>query len=129
MTTAQRFYIVGVSVTAAVLLGCAVVSAEESAPAPDPAKLQAQYDKLCKSCHGADGRGVATKATVLKIDAEKLNLGRAEVKDVPRDEQRKILLEGKEKMPAYAKKLKPEEVDPLLDLAIKLGDEIRNETK
>ena len=137
MTVAQRFYLVGVSVTGTVLLLCglgsaiappAAIAASAVAPLADVASVQARYDKLCKSCHGVDGRGVAAKAATLKIEPEKLNLGRAEVKDVSRDDQRKFLLEGKEKMPAYAKKLKPEEVDPLLDLAMALGEKIRSES-
>lgn len=128
MNTAQRFYVVAVSVTVTLLLACGFASAAEPAPSTlTPEKIQGVYDKLCKSCHGSDGRGVATKAATLKIEPEKLNLGRPEVKGVPRDDQRKILLEGKEKMPPYAKKLKLDEIDPLLDLAIQLGDKIRAE--
>lgn len=79
------------------------------------AAIQARYDKLCKSCHGADGKGNAAKAKTLKIDATKLDLTRAEAANLTKEERRKILLEGKEKMPAYAKKLKPEEVDAMVE--------------
>lgn len=78
------------------------------------------YDKLCKSCHGVDGKGVATKAAVLKIDANLLNFNRDEAKALSKDEKKKILLGGKDKMPAYEKKVTPEQADSLLDLVAKL---------
>ncbi|MBI4508894.1 MAG: cytochrome c [Deltaproteobacteria bacterium] len=101
------------------LSGSAALAA---APGPDPKAL---YGKLCASCHGADGRGNPVKAKSLKIDPAKLNLGRPEVEKLSREEQRKILLKGKEKMPAYEKKLKPDQVDPVLDYALGLGAAIR----
>lgn len=105
--------VVGTTLLALMLSGTAFAAAPEA------------YDKQCKSCHGADGAGVEARAKILKIDPQKLNLGRAENASATRDEQKKILLEGKDKMPAYAKKLKPEEVDPVLDYAISLGKALR----
>jgi mono/diheme cytochrome c family protein len=81
---------------------------------------KATYDKMCASCHGADGRGNAAKARVLKIDPKLLDLGREEARSIPREAKRKILLEGKAKMPAYAKKLKADQVDPVLDHSLGL---------
>ena len=46
---------------------------------------KATFDKMCASCHGADGKGNPDKAKVLKIDAALLNLGRPETKDTSRD--------------------------------------------
>lgn len=83
------------------------------------------YDKHCKSCHGADGAGNPDKAKMLKIEPEKLNLGRADAASLTKDEAKKITLEGKGKMPSYAKKLKPEEVDPVVDHAMELGKALR----
>jgi len=86
------------------------------------------YNRLCKSCHGADGRGSEAKAKVLKVDTEVLNLGRADRARASRADLKAILLEGKDKMPAYQTKLKPEEVDPVLDYAIALAKAIRDAT-
>lgn len=78
------------------------------------------YQRRCASCHGADGSGNAKKAKALKIDAALLTLGRPEA-DMSHDVWRQILLEGKNDMPAFKNKLKPSEVDPLLDYTIRLG--------
>ncbi len=86
---------------------------------------KATYDRLCASCHAADGRGNPEKAKALEIDPELLNLGRPAAADLTREELRTILLEGKDKMPAYEQKLKPAEVDPVLDYAIELARKIR----
>lgn len=128
MNVPQKLYLMTVSLVLASMTIATLASAGAGDPPADPAGAsatlpgQATYDKMCKSCHAADGRGNAQKATTLKIDAAKLDLAREEVKDLPRDEKRRILLEGKEKMPAYAKKLKPEEVDAVLDYALKLAE-------
>jgi mono/diheme cytochrome c family protein len=108
-------WIVAVALSACV----APVDADES-----PAG-KAAYDRLCASCHGPDGRGNPGKAKALKLDPKVLNLGRPEVAKLSREELRRILLEGKDKMPAYEQKLAPAEVDPVLDHAMKLAEEIR----
>jgi len=59
------------------------------------------------------------------VDAKLLNLGRPEAAGITRDQKRERLLKGKEKMPAYEPKLKPEQVEPLLDLSIELAEAIR----
>jgi mono/diheme cytochrome c family protein len=88
---------------------------------------KATYDKMCASCHGADGKGNAEKAKVLKVDAALLNLGRPEGKDLDRDKLKQILVDGKGKMPPYGKKLKPDEVDPVLDYSLGLAKAIRGD--
>jgi mono/diheme cytochrome c family protein len=98
----------------------AAASAEDAKPA---------YDKMCASCHGADGTGNPAKAKVLKIDPELLNLGRPEAAGLSRDELKDRLLNGKAKMPAYAKKLKAEQVEPMLDYVMQLAAAIRGEKK
>jgi cytochrome c6 len=82
---------------------------------------KAVYDKQCASCHGADGKGNAKRATMLKIDAAKLDLTRAEAAGMTADQKKTVLVEGKGKMPAYGKKLKPEEVDAVLNHAMALA--------
>jgi mono/diheme cytochrome c family protein len=98
-----------------------------SASARAHAEGKATYDRLCASCHGADGRGNVEKAKALKIDPELLDLGRPAVAGLTRDQLRSILLEGKDKMPAYEQKLKPAEVDPVLDYAIELARNTRGQ--
>ncbi len=120
MTAPQRIYVLTVSlVLSSMTTALFANAADPAAGATEPG--QAVYEKMCKSCHGPDGRGNAAKATTLKIDATKLDLAREEVKGVARDDKKKVLLEGKEKMPAYGKKLKPDDVEPVLDYAMKLG--------
>lgn len=87
---------------------------DDTAAAASPSG-QACYQRLCKSCHGDNGRGNAAKATALKLEPQLLDLARPEAAKLTREQRRKVLLEGKGKMPAYGKKLKPEEVEPLLD--------------
>jgi mono/diheme cytochrome c family protein len=86
---------------------------------------KAIYDKNCASCHGADGKGNESKAKVLKLDATKLNLGREETAGLSRDDAKKIVVEGKGKMPKYGTKLSAEDVDAALDYAIGLAKAIR----
>jgi mono/diheme cytochrome c family protein len=115
-------YIGGMRTVLAAVLTLALIPTV--AAAHDPT-AKTNYDKMCKSCHGDDGRGNPAKAKALKIDAEKLNLGREEAAHLSRDELSEILLKGKAKMPGYEKKLKPEEVGPLLDYVSGLADAIR----
>lgn len=86
---------------------------------------KATYEKSCASCHGADGRGNESKAKMLKIDAAVLNLGRPENAKASKDELKKVVTDGKNKMPAYGKKLAAEDVDPVLDYAMGLANAIR----
>lgn len=96
-----------------------------SFPALALADGKASYDKLCASCHGADGKGNPAKATLLKLDPAVLNLGRPESAGATREQLKEMVLKGKAKMPAYEKKLAAEEVDPVLDYAMQLAAAIR----
>jgi mono/diheme cytochrome c family protein len=108
----------------ATIFGCLLALAIPfTASAEDAGK--APYDKQCASCHGADGKGNEAKAKVLKIDPATLNLGRDEVANQSRDEKKKITAEGKGKMPAYAKKLQPAELDAVTDYTMSLIKAIR----
>lgn len=86
---------------------------------------KASFDKMCASCHGADGKGNPAKAGILKIDAAVLNLGRPEGAKATKDELKQIVIKGKNKMPAYEKKLAAADVDPVLDYAMQLAAAIR----
>src|SRR5262249_40558106 len=86
---------------------------------------KAIYDKSCKSCHADDGKGNAKMAGNLKIDAAVLNLGRDENKDLTRDQLKAVVSDGKNKMPAYGKKLAAADLDAALDYAMELAKTIR----
>jgi mono/diheme cytochrome c family protein len=107
------------------LLAATAPPSEARAEETAPRDAQAIWDKLCKSCHGVDGKGNPKKAKTLKIDATLLDLGREGTDKVTVGEMKTILLEGKDKMPSFSTKVKPEEVDPLLELAKKIADDAR----
>jgi len=77
-----------------------------------PAKAQtgeALYKK-CAGCHGADGKGETSMGKANKIR----DLGSADVQKQTDDELAGIINNGKGKMPAYSKSLKPEQVKDLV---------------
>jgi cytochrome c6 len=83
------------------LIWLPVAGAGEAAPG------KAQYDKLCASCHGRDGKGNPAMA---KTMGEKgLNLTTKEVKDAKDEELLKVTVEGRGKMPASGKGLSKSE--------------------
>jgi cytochrome c6 len=74
---------------------------------------KAQYDKLCASCHGRDGKGNPAMA---KAMGEKgLNLTTKEVKDAKDEELLKVTVEGRGKMPASGKGLSKSEQKEVLE--------------
>lgn len=80
---------------------------------------KAQYDKLCVSCHGADGKGNPAMA---KAMGEKgLNLTTKEVKDAKDEDLIKVIAEGKGKMPASGKGLSKSEQKDMVDYVRSLG--------
>jgi cytochrome c6 len=81
-----------------------------AADSPSSEQATALYAKHCKSCHGDDGRG-KTKAGE-KLDLK--DLASAEVQAASDAQMRKLIAEGKGKMPAYAKKMSDEEIDLLV---------------
>ena len=78
------------------------------------------YMEKCKKCHGETGEGnpKALEKLCKGLEIDKLKLGpMAEKSD---EEVRKMIVEGKEKMPAYAEKLTAEEIDAVLAYCRKL---------
>ena len=74
---------------------------------------KATYDKLCTSCHGADGKGNPAMAKAL---GEKgLNLTSPEAVKMGDEEALKVITEGRGKMPASGKSLSKQEQKQLLD--------------
>jgi mono/diheme cytochrome c family protein len=73
---------------------------------------KATYDKLCVSCHGADGKGNPAMAKAL---GEKgLNLVGKDTQVKKDAELLKVIVEGAGKMPASGKSLNPQEQKEVL---------------
>jgi mono/diheme cytochrome c family protein len=73
---------------------------------------KATYEKLCVSCHGADGKG---NPAMIKAMGEKgLNLVSKEVQAKKDDELLKVIVEGAGKMPASGKNLSKQEQQDVL---------------
>jgi len=74
---------------------------------------KALYDKLCVSCHGADGKG---NPAMTKVFGEKaLNLATKETTQKKDEELSKVITQGRGKMPASGKGLSKQEQRQLLD--------------
>lgn len=82
---------------------------------------EAIYMAKCKKCHGEQGEGSekATQKLCKGYAVEDLRIDL--IKDKSDDEVRKIITEGKEKMPAYAEKLTAEEIDEVMAYCRKLA--------
>jgi mono/diheme cytochrome c family protein len=96
------------------LLGACVltVAATSYAWSAEAKAGKATYDKLCVSCHGADGKGNPAMA---KAMGEKgLNIVAKDVQAKKDDELLKVIVEGQGKMPASGKNLSPQEQKDVL---------------
>ncbi len=80
---------------------------------------KATYDKLCSSCHGADGKGNPAMAKAFGEKA--LNIATKETGRKKDEELLKVITEGKGKMPASGKALSKQEQKQLLDYMRALG--------
>ena len=70
----------------------------------------ALYKTKCAVCHGPDGKGETAIGKANKLR----DLGSADVQKQSDDELGAIITNGKGKMPAYGKSLKPEQVKELV---------------
>jgi mono/diheme cytochrome c family protein len=66
--------------------------------AADAKAGKAIFDRSCKSCHGPDGTPNPSMAKMMKVEMR--DLKSPEVQGVSDDEMKKIITEGKGKMPA-----------------------------
>jgi len=73
---------------------------------------KATYDKLCASCHGADGKGNPGMAKVM--GETELNIVDKETTAKKDDVLLKVIVEGAGKMPASGKKLSKQEQTDVL---------------
>jgi mono/diheme cytochrome c family protein len=101
------------------LLGfCIAAIAAPAAMAAD-AGGKATYEKLCVSCHGADGKG---NPAMTKVFGEKeLNIAAKETAAKKDDELIKVIAEGKGKMPASGKALSKQEQKQVIEHVRSLG--------
>lgn len=81
---------------------------------PDSVRAQdsgaALFKTKCAACHGADGKGETAMGKANKLR----DLGSPEVQKQNDEELTGIITNGKNKMPAYGKSLKPEQVKDLV---------------
>ena len=72
----------------------------------DTAAAEATYKAKCAACHGADGKGKEALKTQDFASSAVQNMSDAELTA--------IITDGKAKMPAYGKSLKPDQVKDLV---------------
>jgi cytochrome c6 len=93
-------------------LGTGVLAAMSllSVPAKADDKSAALYKQKCAACHGADGKGdtPAGKSTKVK------SFGDPEIGKQSDEELAGVIDKGKNKMPAYGKSLKPDEIKAMV---------------
>lgn len=77
----------------------------------------AAYKTKCSACHGPDGKG----DTVVGKKLGARDFASPDVQKQSDDELAAIIADGKNKMPAYKKTLKPEQVKELVVLVRSLG--------
>ena len=100
------------------LCGLLMVAAPAAMAADGGGK--ANYDKLCVSCHGADGKGNPAMAKV--FGEKELNIATKETAAKKDDELLKVIPEGRGKVPASgAKTLSKEDQKALVGHVRSLG--------
>jgi cytochrome c6 len=81
---------------------------------PDAVRAQGDADKLyktnCVLCHAADGSGNSPSGKALGAK----DLGSAEIQKKTDEELTELITAGKGKMPAFGKKLKPDDIKQLV---------------
>jgi mono/diheme cytochrome c family protein len=73
-------------------------------------EVSALFKTKCAACHGADGKGETPVGKANKLR----DLGSPEVQQQSDAELTAIVSNGKNKMPAYQKSLKPEQIKDLV---------------
>ena len=93
-----------------VTAGMLTIAGGTAAWAADAKAGKATYDKLCVSCHAADGKGNPGMAKAMK-GLDIVGKGTQAKKD---DQLLKVIVEGEGKMPASGKNLSKQEQTDLL---------------
>lgn len=103
-----------------VLGGCVLtVAASSYAWSAETKAGKAIYDKLCVSCHAADGKG--NPAMVKAMGEKGLNIVTKDVQAKKDDDLLKIIVEGAGKMPASGKGLSKQEQKEILSFTRSLA--------
>ncbi|PYX26733.1 MAG: hypothetical protein DMG80_20875 [Acidobacteria bacterium] len=89
---------------AAALLGLAAL------PVRAQSAGESLYKTKCAACHGADGKGETAIGKANKLQ----DLGSADVQKQSDTQLTEIITNGKNKMPAYGKSMKPEQIKDLV---------------
>jgi len=92
--------------------GCLITMAASSFAWSAEIAGKASYDKLCVSCHGANGKGNPAMAKVMGEKA--LNIVSKDVQAKKDPELLKVIVEGAGKMPASGKNLSAQEQKDVL---------------
>ena len=104
----------------ALLRGCLLtLAASTFAWSAETKAGKATYDKLCLSCHGADGKGNPAMAKVMGEKA--LNIVGKEAQAKKDADMLKVIVEGAGKMPASGKSLSPQEQKDVLSYSRSLA--------
>jgi mono/diheme cytochrome c family protein len=101
---AQWMAKVGVSILGLTFLALLATTVSGQAPG------EPIYKTKCAVCHGPDGKGETAVGKANKLR----DIGSAEVQKQSDDELGAIITNGKGKMPAYGKSLKPEQIKELV---------------
>jgi mono/diheme cytochrome c family protein len=101
-----RFLGTWIGASALAILGAGV------AWSADAGAGKANYEKLCASCHGKDGKG--NPAMIKSFGEKGLNLTAKDAQSKSDAEWVTITMEGKGKMPAYGKKLSKQEAQDVV---------------
>ena len=72
------------------------------------------FDSACATCHKADGKGNPSMAKVFKADLSLMDLTGGSIVKSPDEELLKIISDGRNKMPAFSKRFKADELKIVL---------------
>lgn len=78
---------------------------------------QTDFNNYCQKCHGGSGKTNQKRANILKIDPRKLYLPASEMN---KEEMIAIVEKGKDKMPAFVKKLTKGQITDIVDYVLSL---------
>lgn len=100
-------------------VGLVTIAVAASAWSAETNSGKANYEKLCVSCHGADGKG---NPAMIKAMGEKgLNLVSKDVQAKKDDALLRVIVDGAGKMPASGKNLTKQEQKDVLAYVRSLG--------
>jgi cytochrome c6 len=90
--------------------GALLLAVAVAPPARGDNASETLFKQKCGGCHGADGKGTTPMAKTLKVR----DLSSDDVQKQSDAELTTIIAKGKNKMPAFEGKLKPEEIKGLV---------------